>query len=146
MKSIFVYLSFLTFSLLLNTPATAQEAIKVEVETAAIRGQLIVSLCTEETFLKDTCTLARAVVDISDPLTATMVAPPKPGQYAVFVVYDKNANGKMDKNFLGIPKEPVGMSRNPTQSKLGPPKFSDVSFDYPSTKPLEFRIRLVAPD
>lgn len=146
MKSNFFYLLLLTIALLTNAPAHAQEAIKVEIETSSIRGQLIVSLCTEETFLQDTCTLARTVVDITDPRTTTMVTPPKSGRYAIFVVHDKNANGKMDKNFLGIPKEPVGMSRNPTQSKFGPPKFSDVSFDYPSTKPLEFQIRLVAPD
>ena len=146
MKSNFVWLSLLTVFLLTNKLANAQEAVKVEVETTSIRGQLIVSLCTEDTFLKDTCTLARIIVDITDPLTTTMVVPPKPGRYAVFVVYDKNANGKMDKNFLGIPKEPVGISRNPTQSKFGPPNFSDVSFDFPSTKPLEFRVRLIAPD
>lgn len=147
MRSNVVWLSLLTTTLLTFKSAIAQEAVKVEVETASIRGQLIVALCTEETFLKDTCTLARTVVEISDPLTTTMVTPPNPGRYAVFVVHDKNLNSRMDTNFLGMPKEPVGMSRNPTKSKFfGPPKFSDVSFDYPSTKPLEFRIRLVAPD
>jgi uncharacterized protein (DUF2141 family) len=96
--------------------------------------------------LQDTCTLSRVIVKISDPLTTATVVPPKQGRYAMFVVHGKNANGKMDKNFLGIPKEPVGMSRNPTQSKFGPPKFSDVSFDYPYSKPLGFLIRLVGPD
>jgi uncharacterized protein (DUF2141 family) len=146
MKSNFAYLSVLTLALLTYKSANAQEGVKIEVETGAARGQLIVTLCTEETFLQDTCILARATVDISDPVTTAVLVPPKQGRYAVFVVHDKNANGKMDKNFLGIPKEPVGMSRNPTQSKFGPPKFSDVSFDYPSNKPLEFRIRLVGPD
>ena len=89
MKSNFVWLSLLTVFLLTNQLANAQEAVKVEVETTSIQGQLIVSLCTEDTFLKDTCTLARIVVAIADPLTTTMVVPPKPGRYAVFVVYDK---------------------------------------------------------
>ncbi|RYY98694.1 MAG: DUF2141 domain-containing protein [Chitinophagaceae bacterium] len=34
------------------------------------------------------------------------------GNYAVFVFHDANNNNKMDKNFLGIPKEGYGASRN----------------------------------
>ena len=36
----------------------------------------------------------------------------KPGTYAVAVFHDANKNNKMDKNFLGIPKEGYGASRN----------------------------------
>ena len=35
------------------------------------------------------------------------------GDYGVAVVQDINKNLKLDTNFLGIPKEPVGFSRNP---------------------------------
>jgi len=35
-----------------------------------------------------------------------------PGTYAVFVFHDANNNGKFDTNFLGIPKEGYGASRN----------------------------------
>jgi uncharacterized protein (DUF2141 family) len=146
MKSNFPCLPVLIFALLTSTSAHSQETINVDIETSAIRGQLIVSLCTEETFLQDSCTLARTVVEITTPLTTTTLTPPKPGRYTVFVVHDKNGNGKMDRNFLGIPKEPVGLSRNPNPPKFGAPKFSDASFDYPSNKPLEFRIRMVAAD
>jgi uncharacterized protein (DUF2141 family) len=34
------------------------------------------------------------------------------GTYAVFVFHDANNNNRMDKNFLGIPKEGYGASRN----------------------------------
>jgi uncharacterized protein (DUF2141 family) len=146
MKLSFLHLSLLNLASLINVSANAQEAIKVDVDTNATRGQLILSLCTEETFLQDTCTLARTIVSISDQATTITLIPPRPGRYAVLVVYDKNSNGKMDKNFLGVPKEPVGLSRNPTAPKFGPPKFSDAAFEYPSSKPLEFRIRLVSLD
>ncbi len=46
----------------------------------------------------------------------------KPGNYAISIFHDKNANGKLDKNFLGIPKESYGFSNNPP-STFGPPKF-----------------------
>jgi uncharacterized protein (DUF2141 family) len=35
-----------------------------------------------------------------------------PGTYAVAVFLDKNGNGKMDTNMLGIPKEKYGFSNN----------------------------------
>ncbi|MGN6295003.1 MAG: DUF2141 domain-containing protein [Chitinophagaceae bacterium] len=35
-----------------------------------------------------------------------------PGIYAIAVFLDKNGNGKIDKNILGIPKEKYGFSNN----------------------------------
>lgn len=34
------------------------------------------------------------------------------GAYALFVFHDVNSNNKLDKNFIGIPKEGYGASRN----------------------------------
>jgi uncharacterized protein (DUF2141 family) len=34
------------------------------------------------------------------------------GDYGITVFHDENKNGKMDKNFLGIPQEPYGFSNN----------------------------------
>jgi uncharacterized protein (DUF2141 family) len=53
----------------------------------------------------------------------------KPGTYAVAVVDDQNGDNKLNKDFLGIPKEGFGLSKNPTVSLLtGTPKFRDASF------------------
>ena len=46
-----------------------------------------------------------------------------PGEYAAVAFQDVNGNGKLDKNFLGIPKEPYGFS-NGARGSAGPPKFS----------------------
>jgi uncharacterized protein (DUF2141 family) len=46
-----------------------------------------------------------------------------PGAYAAVAFQDVNGNGKLDKNFLGIPKEPFGFS-NGARGSAGPPKFS----------------------
>jgi uncharacterized protein (DUF2141 family) len=46
----------------------------------------------------------------------------EPGDYAVLVHHDDNDNDKMDTNFIGIPKEPIGLS-NSAVPKLGPPKY-----------------------
>lgn len=49
------------------------------------------------------------------------------GDYAVSVFADVNDNGKLDTNFIGMPKEPVAVSRD-AKGKFGPPKFADAAF------------------
>jgi uncharacterized protein (DUF2141 family) len=69
------------------------------------------------------------VGQILDPTARHLTAHFKdlpPGQYAAVVFQDFNGNGKLDKNFLGIPKEPYGFS-NDARGSAGPPKFSDAS-------------------
>lgn len=44
------------------------------------------------------------------------------GDYAVAVFHDRNENGKLDKNFLGIPTEKFGFS-NDAMGKMGPPSY-----------------------
>jgi uncharacterized protein (DUF2141 family) len=55
------------------------------------------------------------------------------GAYAISVLHDENGNGKMDKGFLGIPKEGFGVSNNP-EIKMGPPSFSESRFELKSTE------------
>lgn len=43
-----------------------------------------------------------------------------PGTYAVSVFHDENSNGKLDTNFMGIPREGVGPS-NDAKGHSGPP-------------------------
>lgn len=50
-----------------------------------------------------------------------------PGTYAVSVFDDLNGNRKLDRNMLGIPREPVGASNNPP-ARMGPPRFEDCAF------------------
>ena len=64
----------------------------------------------------------------------------EPGDYAVSVHHDDNDNGKMDTNFIGIPKEPTGLS-NGAVPKFGPPKYKDAVFSL--TDDLEISIELL---
>jgi uncharacterized protein (DUF2141 family) len=49
------------------------------------------------------------------------------GVYAVSVFHDENMNQKLDKNFMGVPKEGYGASNNP-KKKMGPPDFEEAKF------------------
>ncbi len=49
------------------------------------------------------------------------------GTYAVAAFHDENDNGKLDSNFIGIPKEGTAAS-NGARGSFGPPKFKDAQF------------------
>jgi uncharacterized protein (DUF2141 family) len=50
------------------------------------------------------------------------------GKYAVSIYQDVNENGKLDQNFLGIPKEPVGFGNN--HKPLGKPDFESALIEH----------------
>lgn len=52
-----------------------------------------------------------------------------PGTYALAVIHDENTNGKLDKNWLGVPTEGYGFS-NDAKALLSAPTFSAASFPY----------------
>ncbi|MGA1824519.1 MAG: DUF2141 domain-containing protein, partial [bacterium] len=66
-----------------------------------------------------------------------------PGEYALVVYNDKNDNGSLDKNFIGIPKEPVGFSRH--YRPKGPPNYNRASFHLKEDEIRTFDIRLSSP-
>lgn len=49
------------------------------------------------------------------------------GNYALSILHDENSNQKMDKTFIGIPKEGFGTSNNPKIS-YDPPDFEESEF------------------
>jgi len=49
-----------------------------------------------------------------------------PGEYAVSTYQDINSNGKLDRYFIGKPKEPYGFSNN--VKPFGPPSYKDCKF------------------
>jgi uncharacterized protein (DUF2141 family) len=49
------------------------------------------------------------------------------GTYAVAVIHDRDDNGRLNTNFLGMPREPYGFS-NDARGTFGAPSFEDASF------------------
>ena len=71
-----------------------------------------------------------------DPQTssAQVVFPGLPdGVYAVSVFHDENMNQRLDKTFIGVPKEGYGASNNP-KKKMGPPNFDEAKFQLSGTE------------
>ncbi|GBD88288.1 hypothetical protein BMS3Abin03_02223 [bacterium BMS3Abin03] len=55
------------------------------------------------------------------------------GEYAIKVYHDENSNGKLDKNFLGIPTEDYGFSNN-ASGTFGPADYDDAKFLFNKNK------------
>ena len=51
------------------------------------------------------------------------------GTYAVYVFHDEDNNKKLNTNFIGMPKEGIGVSNN-AKGHFGPPKYDDAKFDF----------------
>ena len=62
----------------------------------------------------------------SNTATVTFIGIPK-AEYTVMAYHDENNNKKLDKNFIGMPKEAVACSNN-AKGFMGPPKYEDAKF------------------
>jgi uncharacterized protein (DUF2141 family) len=60
--------------------------------------------------------------------------------YAVAIYHDSNGNGKLDKNFFGVPTEYYGFS-NDARGSFGPPSFGDCSFALNASKKIIIHLK-----
>ena len=86
-------------------------------------GRVHVALCPQKTFLKDDCLLESSAPSQKGSTSVTFANVP-PGEWAAQAFQDENGNKKVDQNFIGIPKEGVGFSRD-AKIVFGPPKWRD---------------------
>lgn len=63
-----------------------------------------------------------------------------PGTYALAVIHDENMNGKLDTNWIGVPKEGYGFSSG-AKASMSAPSFEAASFPYDG-QTLELTLRL----
>jgi len=107
-------------------------SVRVRVENVRNhRGVLRCALFdTEKAFPGD---FKKAVAGITLPAAENTCefANVAPGNYAVAVFHDENANGKFDLKFYGMPREGYGASNNP-KPRVGPPRYADARFEHSS--------------
>ena len=104
----------------------------VNVDIAGLRndkGQVVCALYSSaDGFPKDgKKAVARVDSRISNNRAACEFSDIAQGTYAVSVFHDEDSNGKLDTNFMGIPREGVGAS-NGAKGHFGPPKFGSAAF------------------
>src|SRR5579871_3890296 len=112
------------------SPQGSENAIRAHIEGLhSDRGQVVCALfAAANDFPKkiDRAFARTAAQIISGRATCEFPGVPA-GVYAVSVFHDENLNGRLDTNWLGIPREGVGASNNP-KPRMGPPKFAAAEF------------------
>ena len=124
----FVFLVVLTAI----SPLFAAEGVTLTVtvtDIPGVKGDMLIGLYNSvESFTDAPLPESPKITLVTkDDLVAT-IKNVKPGIYAIAVIQDLNQNGILDKNFLGIPKEPLAFSVI-KKIPMGKPKFADCSFE-----------------
>lgn len=85
---------------------------------------------SKETFLQETKALRNYTVRPSNRKTADIAITDLPsGEYAIAIYQDLNEDTHFDRNFLGIPIEPYGVSNN-IKPMFAPPNYNDCRFQH----------------
>lgn len=101
-------------------------------------GKLFVAIyTTDATFLKKNH--RGKIVPIQNKQAIAVFENLPKGIYALSSFHDENNNQKLDTNFFGIPKEPLGMSNN-AKGFMGPPKFKDAKFMLQTDKTIAIKV------
>lgn len=128
-----------------TSPAFCQSASTVLLEVSGFkntRGTLNCRLFARAADFPDGEGVVTMRVPISGVTTSCSFSNIEPGTYAVAVVHDENSNGRMDKNFVGVPTEGYGVSNNKTYA-LSAPKWEESMFTASSgeNKTLQIKLR-----
>ena len=126
MKNLFLIITFMFTGIVITS---AQEKHSITIDFKGIqsnKGSIYVAIYNKEAcFLKKP--IKGTIVKIEDKKASITLKDIPTGVYAVSAFHDTNNNKKMDTNFLGIPKEPTGMSNDAT-GFMGAPKYKDAKF------------------
>ena len=112
----------------LSAPVMAA-ASTVEVTVSNVRndhGRVLVALCTRADFLRPHCAWKGSVPAAHGNVLVRIDNVP-PGTYAAQAFHDENANGRLDRNLLGLPEEGMGFSHD-APMHMGPPRFAAAAF------------------
>jgi len=123
--------ALLTLALAAPFAAHAADLVIHVANVKSDQGQVRVALYDDAgVFLKRPVREAQAQADKAG--TTLVFHDVAPGDYGFAVYHDANDNGRMDRNPLGIPTEPIAFS-NDAQGRMGPPAFDAVKLAVPAT-------------
>lgn len=110
----------------LVTGSASAATLTVEVQQVAAPGDLMIAVYDQAgQWLKQPL---RGLRQAAVAGTMTVQVPDLPdGDYAVSLFIDRNANGKLDSNAIGMPTEPYAFS-NDAAGNFGPPAFDQARF------------------
>lgn len=106
-----------------STPGHSE--LLLSVATSGGKGNLVCGLYDRGGWLKRP--LRRTTASIKGNVATCRFADLAPGRYAAGGFQDQNLNGKLDRGWTGLPKEPWCVTRGP-RGTVGPPSFDAAAF------------------
>ena len=145
----------LVLSCLIFTPKSFAEesSLKINILNLDKPGVLYLSICKDAAGFEETvenesqeasCITSAGDIELQDFEINGMIPH---GEYAISLFVDSNGNKKIDKNFLGIPKEQYGFSNN-VMGRMSAPSFDQAKFVVtgPTTQNIKLRIGIPKKD
>jgi len=135
--------SFSLIALIFSSmPTTGTLTVQIE-NVEQQKGSLAIAVFEQtENFLDADYAVQKVMQKVSATGTNNVQLADLPfGTYSVAVYHDVNGNGKLDTNFLGVPKEPYGFSGG-FSSKWSKPTFEETQFDFQEPKTIRIALKV----
>jgi uncharacterized protein (DUF2141 family) len=133
------HLGFFILFLNIAAASAAQDLIVVIKNVNDRPGTLMVGLFDSgKTFLKKA--MRGEKIKAKSGTVRAVFKDVKAGEYAISVFHDADEDGKLDTNFIGIPKEGVGAS-NDAMGTFGPPSYEKAKFKCPRLEPVSVTMK-----
>ena len=130
-----------TLLLLLSYSFVKAQTVSFQIQDPSESGKIIALLFNSaQTFPKNPFQTKRFSVV---PENHYVIEDIPPGTYVLMVYEDSNQNERLDKNFIGIPKEPIGFSNQYVPK--GPPNYKKAQFTLEASSSKHFEITLKRP-
>lgn len=138
-------LALLAAATLVNIPApTAPLGPDLVVVVEGVRdakGMVRLDVCRRETFLKADCAVSTAVKAQPGAVTVRLSGVSE-GEYAIQAYHDRDGDGEVSRNLLGVPTEALGFSRAPPLGLHGP-SFARSAFVHDADQTVTVKLRKV---
>jgi len=119
----------LCFSLLAGFVSGENPQLTIKIENIEVlEGDIRIGVFdTSGNFLKEGFTFKKYKIAVENNTETIIIDDLPKGEYAFMLYHDKNADGELNRNFLGIPKEPFAFSNN-VKPKFSKPVFEECKF------------------
>ena len=136
---------FMSFALCLSCGITAADAaeIVVQLDNAPPKGTVVFLVFDSANAFGDLRDPMKTLRFVADGREGYRIREIPAGEYALVVYHDENGNERLDKNFIGIPKESLGFSNS--YMPKGPPTYDRARFTLHSNEIRTFNIELFQP-
>jgi hypothetical protein len=124
------YFFLFSFVLLLNEAKSQDLLIEID-HIKSVKGEVLIAIFnTEEGFPFLTSKAIQLLKAIPSQGKAQCIVKALPvGRYAIALFHDSNADGKLNTNLIGIPKEGYGVSNN-AYNTFSAPRYKDALFEF----------------